>query len=372
MRGRGNGGGNGGNGGGRKGPNPLTRTFESNGPDVKVRGTALHIAEKYQQLARDAQVSGDRVMSENYFQHAEHYLRIVAAAQPASSQPAAALRNDDAEVEADPVERSERSDRGDRSRGERHERGERSGHGHDRRDRDRESDRDSRDRRASNGQPVMSPDAPQPFIDRMPGINTKAAMANGEAGSANEAAPISVNNEDAPTGEGRLLRRPRGARGRGMRRPRYEEAGNETQTTFTPEKRDLESPQPGSEAGVQRDERAEAGTEVEAAVEASVPTQKPRPEVNSEEAPSVEVQASPVDSDDSVMETPSPAPRKRGRPPKKKVAADEENAVSAPDASENGDEVKAKAVKPKTRRAPKARKVEAPEVETEASGASEL
>ncbi len=62
----------------RKGPNPLTRTFESNGPDIKIRGTAIHIAEKYVQLARDAQVSGDIVMAENYFQHAEHYFRMIA------------------------------------------------------------------------------------------------------------------------------------------------------------------------------------------------------------------------------------------------------------------------------------------------------
>eukprot|EP01035_Chromulina_nebulosa_P052081 gene52081-70990_t len=41
----------------RKGPNPLTRTYESNGPDVKIRGTAHHVAEKYLQLARDAQSS---------------------------------------------------------------------------------------------------------------------------------------------------------------------------------------------------------------------------------------------------------------------------------------------------------------------------
>jgi hypothetical protein len=65
----------------RKGPNPLTRSFESNGPDVKIRGTALHIAEKYVTLARDAQSSGDRVMAENYLQHAEHYFRVIAAAQ---------------------------------------------------------------------------------------------------------------------------------------------------------------------------------------------------------------------------------------------------------------------------------------------------
>jgi hypothetical protein len=64
-----------------KGPNPLTRSYESNGPDVKIRGTAQHIAEKYSQLARDAQSSGDPVAAENYLQHAEHYFRIIAAAQ---------------------------------------------------------------------------------------------------------------------------------------------------------------------------------------------------------------------------------------------------------------------------------------------------
>jgi hypothetical protein len=65
----------------RKGPNPLTRSYESNGPDVKVRGTAAHVADKYMTLARDAQSSGDTVSAENYLQHAEHYYRIVMAAQ---------------------------------------------------------------------------------------------------------------------------------------------------------------------------------------------------------------------------------------------------------------------------------------------------
>lgn len=76
MRGRNN----------RKGPNPLTRTYESNGPDVKIRGTAHHIAEKYLQLARDAHSSGDPVMAESYLQHAEHYFRLIAAAQLAQQQ----------------------------------------------------------------------------------------------------------------------------------------------------------------------------------------------------------------------------------------------------------------------------------------------
>ncbi len=67
----------------RRGPNPLTRSYESNGPDVKIRGNAHHIAEKYLQLARDAHTSGDPVAAENYLQHAEHYYRLIAAAQAA-------------------------------------------------------------------------------------------------------------------------------------------------------------------------------------------------------------------------------------------------------------------------------------------------
>jgi hypothetical protein len=63
----------------RKGQNPLTRSFESTGPDVKLRGTPAHIAEKYIALARDAQSSGDPVLAENYLQHAEHYNRIIMA-----------------------------------------------------------------------------------------------------------------------------------------------------------------------------------------------------------------------------------------------------------------------------------------------------
>ncbi len=61
----------------RKSQNPLTRSFESAGPDVKIRGTPSHIAEKYMTLARDALSSGDPVLAENYMQHAEHYNRII-------------------------------------------------------------------------------------------------------------------------------------------------------------------------------------------------------------------------------------------------------------------------------------------------------
>lgn len=63
------------------GGNLINRVFDSNGPDGKVRGTPQQIIEKYNQLHRDAQLSGDRVNAENFAQHAEHYLRLLAEAQ---------------------------------------------------------------------------------------------------------------------------------------------------------------------------------------------------------------------------------------------------------------------------------------------------
>ncbi|WP_139412326.1 DUF4167 domain-containing protein [Bartonella mastomydis] len=79
---------NGNNNNNRRGPNPLSRNYESSGPDVKIRGNAQQIADKYISLARDAQGAGDRVMSENYLQHAEHYLRIILAAAGQMAQSA--------------------------------------------------------------------------------------------------------------------------------------------------------------------------------------------------------------------------------------------------------------------------------------------
>jgi hypothetical protein len=81
MRSRNNNNNNNNNNHHRKSHNPMTRVYESNGPDVKIRGTPPHIAEKYVQLARDAHTSGDPVSAENYYQHAEHYFRLIAAAQ---------------------------------------------------------------------------------------------------------------------------------------------------------------------------------------------------------------------------------------------------------------------------------------------------
>lgn len=63
------------------GGNIINRVFDSSGPEGKVRGTPQQIIDKYQQLHRDAVLAGDRVNAENFAQHAEHYLRLLAEAQ---------------------------------------------------------------------------------------------------------------------------------------------------------------------------------------------------------------------------------------------------------------------------------------------------
>ncbi|MEM6383020.1 MAG: DUF4167 domain-containing protein [Pseudomonadota bacterium] len=93
---------------GRKGPSPLSRGYESNGPDVKIRGTAQHIADKYINLARDAQSSGDTVLHQAYMQHAEHFYRIVALAQQQMNQPINVRRADDPIDTADSNDDDER------------------------------------------------------------------------------------------------------------------------------------------------------------------------------------------------------------------------------------------------------------------------
>ena len=98
MRGRGHrpgGGGGGGGGGGLRHHGggsgsgiPLNRNhvFDSSGPDLRIRGTSQQLFEKYLQLGRDATSGGDRVMAESYFQHAEHYFRILNAMNQAAQQ----------------------------------------------------------------------------------------------------------------------------------------------------------------------------------------------------------------------------------------------------------------------------------------------
>ncbi len=72
-------------------------TFDSSGPEVRVRGNAHQVLEKYLALARDAQAAGDRIAAENYFQHAEHYFRIINANGDANGRPRPQPRPDGGE-----------------------------------------------------------------------------------------------------------------------------------------------------------------------------------------------------------------------------------------------------------------------------------
>ena len=98
----------------RSGANIMNRVFDSSGPEGKVRGTPQQIIEKYQQLTRDAQLSGDRVAAENFQQHAEHYMRLLAEAQ----------REIEARREQQDRENREKQAQRDQERGERNDRSE--------------------------------------------------------------------------------------------------------------------------------------------------------------------------------------------------------------------------------------------------------
>jgi hypothetical protein len=115
----------------------MNRVFDSSGPEGKVRGTPQQIIEKYNQLARDAQLAGDRVAAENFQQHAEHYLRLLSAAQ----------KEMDAKREVQERENRERQIERDK-------------------DRERSNDRARRQERESNGSTADEDlsQAPQPDL----------------------------------------------------------------------------------------------------------------------------------------------------------------------------------------------------------------
>ncbi|MEM6480625.1 MAG: DUF4167 domain-containing protein [Pseudomonadota bacterium] len=92
--------------------NVVNRVFDSSGPEGKVRGTPQQIIDKYNQLARDAQLSGDRVATENFQQHSEHYLRLLTVAQ----------KEQDARREEHERQNRERQAERDRERAQRQER----------------------------------------------------------------------------------------------------------------------------------------------------------------------------------------------------------------------------------------------------------
>jgi hypothetical protein len=156
--------------------NNPNRAYESNGPEgTKVRGNAQTIYEKYQQLARDANSSGDRVLAENHLQHAEHYFRLIRQMQPQRPVSEFVQRDpfsngfdfddEDLETEGNEAEAAEVSVSGDeqpqvdeaRFDGQPNRDG-RNGDRRDRNNRDRDNrDRNNRDRDRNNGERSFEP-----------------------------------------------------------------------------------------------------------------------------------------------------------------------------------------------------------------------
>ena len=213
----------------RRGQNPMTRVFESNGPDIKIRGTASHVAEKYVQLARDARSSGDPVAAENYYQHAEHYFRLIAAAQEqfrqnqpqpridAEIQPAVEDGDDDGESFShfgqEPGFVPQQPQPYMRDNSPREQRGDAQPYQRDQQPREhRERDRD-RDHRA---QPQYQPQPqPQPVIADAGGVDRLPSFITGPQPQVNGGYEGGGDRERFP----RRRRRPHGPRPEGMAAP---------------------------------------------------------------------------------------------------------------------------------------------------------
>jgi len=224
--GGGGGGGSHNNGGG----NSANRVYESNGPDVKVRGTAQTVAEKYMQLGRDAQSSGDNVMAESYFQFSEHYFRVMAAAQPVG-QPTTQLRRpededfeedggDAAEGESDAAQAAMVSEGGQPSTGEQADSG-----GNRQRD-NRDGNRERfRPRWQNRGDQPRDGDSEPRVAEAEPQMAQESTYAGRPSGSVQDAdtgqweapsflrrpAPVEVADEPVAEKKGRNPRRARAA-----------------------------------------------------------------------------------------------------------------------------------------------------------------
>jgi hypothetical protein len=223
----GGGGGHNNNGGG----NSANRVYESNGPDVKVRGTAQTVAEKYMQLGRDAQSSGDNVMAESYFQFSEHYFRVMAAAQPVGQPTTQLRRPEDEDFEEEGSEASEGesdtaqavSEGGQPSTGEQADSGGESSGGNRQRD-NRDGNRERfRPRWQNRGDQPRDGDSEPRAAEAEPQMAQESAYAGRPSGNVQDAdtgqweapsflrrpAPVEVADEPVTEKKGRNPRRAR-------------------------------------------------------------------------------------------------------------------------------------------------------------------
>ena len=179
---------------GRNLGNIINRVFDSSGPEGKVRGTPQQIIDKYNQLARDAALSHDRVAAENFQQHAEHYLRMLAEAQKEAdrhreeqdriNRDRQAERDRDRERDRERAARQERESGGapqDRENGSQQQGGQQQGGQHQggqqqggqQNYRDRERDRD---RNRNRDHETDLADAPQPDVVDPRGVSGEESI----------------------------------------------------------------------------------------------------------------------------------------------------------------------------------------------------
>jgi hypothetical protein len=267
--------------------NIINRVFDSSGPEGKVRGTPQQIIEKYQMLARDAQLSNDRVAAENFLQHAEHYTRLLAEAQ----------REQAAEQEA---------------RQQQFNQGGGNGNGGNNGNRDYRDRADYRDRERSD---FRDPGAQeQPSVDAMEPAGGDSGLVETPEARRRDQRP----QGDRPQGERQQGDRPQGERPQGER-PQGERRDRRDRDF----RRDRDDRRRGAEAEAQPDLPAfiTGGATAEAPASAPV-TPAPETPAMPEAAPDVPAAAEAA---------PKPA---KARRPRKPAAAAEPAADSAGDAPE--------------------------------------
>jgi hypothetical protein len=380
QRGRNNRGGTG--SGGKPQQHNANRAFDSNGPEgVKVRGAAQGVYEKYQQLARDATSSGDRVLAENYLQHAEHYFRVLRAIQP--NRPVSDIIGKDAysayeiDFEAEPEEQPEAPEAVQTeasAEGEAGEGGQGQGQGGESR-RDRFENRQRDDRPREDRQRDDRPRDNNQNRDRFDGQNNQGGQGQGQSRRDRwrdrDDRPRDDNRprEDRPRDD-----RPRDDRQRDERprdeRPREERAPREDR--FRDERPREDRPREDRAARDDRP-REERPAAVETAEAAPTETRRERP--RRERAPRdrdpmavIEPQATPLTSEASASPLlrgqdgdVSHAPAFLGRKAPRAESAPDTGPVST--SSVLAAEAEAAPAKPKRRRAPRSFEGAAPESE---------
>ncbi len=270
-------------------------TYDSNGPDGRIRGNASQVYEKYVGLARDATSASDRIAAEAYYQHAEHYYRIVndstdpespGSQRAHSAQPNAASQAT-GDVEGNQaVSQAGQPGRNHQERPERHDRSERSG-----RDRSNQGDRSSQGERSNQGDRSGYQDrrsrGPARDEPAVPGLEPQPDLTPGNVPAAADRAPQSELPLQGQEGQRRT---PRGGRVGERNRQRSSESQNETQG-----RSEQPAPRPVTP---RRAEPTAAPESAEPSLEDSIP-------------------AAIVPIESPAEET--PAPRRRGRPRKRPV-----------------------------------------------------